>query len=160
LVQAAAGRWEGARHDLRQCRRRLGRDDLPGAVPAYGEWLARANASTAEYLYATRGVLDYLPGPGDLRVRLCPEGPQRRGGAAPDGLQPDQVRDMKGWLHFTLAQASAQQEDRGGVLRHLREALRLRVPGLTPQACRDDATLSAWNEDKEFVALYGEFEKP
>src|SRR5262249_45049432 len=86
---------------------------------------------------------------------------QRLGDAAAsqDGLKEDQVRDLKGWTHFHLAQVCAQKEDRPGVLEHVRAALQLNVPDLTPQTCRQDGAIGAWNEDKGFVARSGQFEK-
>jgi serine/threonine protein kinase len=162
LLLATAGHWDDARRDLRECRRKLGPGELPPAVASYRDWLTQAGASTTEFLAATRDLLDSYAVPPDLRLRLGRDLLQRLGDAAvvaQDGLKDDQVRDLKGWTHFHLAQVCAQKEDRPGVLQHVRAALQLHVPDLTPQTCRQDGTLGAWNEDKEFVALYGQFEK-
>jgi tetratricopeptide (TPR) repeat protein len=162
LLLTTAGHWDDARRDLRECRRKLGPGDLPPAVASYQDWLTQAGASTTEFLAATRDLLDGYAVPPDLRLRLGRDLLQRLGDAAvvaQDGLKDDQVRDLKGWTHFHLAQVCAQKEDRPGVLQHVRAALELHVPDLTPQTCRQDGTLGAWNEDKEFVALYGQFEK-
>jgi hypothetical protein len=132
-------------------------------VANYGDWLSKVGASTSEFLAATRDFLDNYSVPPDVRLRLGQELLQRLadgGLVAQDALKDEQVRDLKGWAHFHLAQVCAQKEDRPGVLQHVREALQLHVPDLTPQSCRADGTLSAWNEDKDFVALYTEFEKP
>jgi serine/threonine protein kinase len=163
ILLATAGHWEDARRDLRECRRRLGPGELPQAVANYSDWLSKVGASTSEFLAATRDFLDNYSVPPDVRLRLGQELLQRLGDAGlvtQDGLKDEQVRDLKGWAHFHLAQVCAQKEDRPGVLKHVREALQLHVPDLTPQSCRADGTLSAWNEDKDFVALYTEFEKP
>jgi tetratricopeptide (TPR) repeat protein/predicted Ser/Thr protein kinase len=160
LLEAAVGNWDEARRDLRLCRRNLGRDDLATTVPAYADWLAKAHASTSEYLYSTRDLLGYLSVPVEVRIRLGEELLRRLGDAGnveQDGLKAEQVRDMKGWTHFGLAQAFAEKEERGKVLQHVREALQLKMPDLTAKTCQEDGTLKAWNDDAEFVQLYKEF---
>jgi tetratricopeptide (TPR) repeat protein/predicted Ser/Thr protein kinase len=160
VVQAAGGHWDNARHDLRECRQRLGSGDLPASAGVYNDWLVRAGASTTEFLYTTRDLLDNYAVPVELRLGLCEELLRRLGDpitASQEKLNGDQVRDMKGWTHYHLAQAFAQKNDRAGVLRELRAALQLRVPGLTPDACKGDGNFSQWEGDKELVALYAEF---
>src|SRR5262249_27940090 len=160
LLQAAAGSWDEARRDLRQCRRNLHRDDLPTTVPVYADWLARAHASTSEYLYSTRDLLGYLSVPVEVRIRLGEELLRRladAGNVEQDGLKEEQARDMKGWTHFGLAQAFAEKEERAKVLNHVREALQLKMPDLTAKTCQEDGTLKAWNDDAEFAQLYKEF---
>jgi tetratricopeptide (TPR) repeat protein len=163
LVLAAAGRWADARSDLRACRRQLGRDDLPTSVAVYDAWMKQAQAATAAYLYTTRDVLDTLSVPAELRLRLGQELLQRLadpGAVAQDGLTEKRVGELKGWVHFRLAQVYAQKDDKSAVLREAREALQLRVSELTPKTFRDDGTFMAWNDDLEFKALYAEYEKP
>jgi serine/threonine protein kinase len=160
LLQAAAGSWDEARRDLRLCRRNLHRDDLPTTVPAYSDWLAKAHASTSEYLYSTRDLLGYLSVPVEVRIRLGEELLRRladAGNVEQDGLKEEQARDMKGWTHFGLAQAFAEKEERAKVLQHVREALQLKMPDLTAKTCQEDGTLKAWNDDAEFAQLYKEF---
>jgi predicted Ser/Thr protein kinase len=160
LLQAAAGNWDEARRDLRQCRRNLGRDDLPTTVPTYADWLAKAHASTSEFLYSTRDLLGYLSVPVEVRIRLGEELLRRladAGNVEQDGLKAEQVRDMKGWTHFGLAQAFAEKEERAKVLQHVREALQLKIPDLTAKNCQEDGTLKAWNDDAAFAQLYKEF---
>jgi hypothetical protein len=108
-------------------------------------------------------VLDQLPVPADLRLRLGQELLQRLtdpGAVAQDWLAEERVAELKGFVHYRLAQVYAQKEDKAAVLREAREALQLRLPGLTPKNFRDDGTFTAWNEDPEFKALYAEFDKP
>jgi hypothetical protein len=164
LVEAAAGRWDEARRDLLRWRRQLGKDKPPTALTNGAAWCDKAEEGpTAEYLYATRDVLDVLPVPVDVRFRASQETLQRLtdlAAVAQDGLAPDRARDLKAWTHFRLAQGLAQKEDRAGVLREAGEALALRAPGLTPKSFRDDGNFNAWNDDAAFKELYKKYEQP
>jgi tetratricopeptide (TPR) repeat protein len=167
LLQAAAGRWEEARRDLRTCRRQLGKqsgqDSLPTNILAFNDWFIRAStAPPTKYAYATADVLGYLPAAEDQRIRLAETVLKRLDNpklVQDERLADEEVRSMKGWTHYRLATTFAAKNDREGVLRHVREALSLRRPDLTPRTFREDQALGAWNDDPEFVKLYREFEK-
>src|SRR5205823_4514221 len=73
LVHTAAGQWEEARLDLVQCRKLLGKDELPTTVGAYSAWYRQAGAATTVYLDATQEVLAHLPVSPGLRIRLGEE---------------------------------------------------------------------------------------
>jgi hypothetical protein len=164
LLRTAAGCWSEAREDLRWCRRLLGADDLPASDRPYGDWLARANASTAEYLDATLGLLSQLPVAPETRRRLAEEVLGRVEDAAlveQDGLRRERANEIKAWACYHLARAlSADTNNRGRVLAHIRRVLELRVSNLNASSFRDDGVFSVWNEDEEFKALYGRFAQP
>jgi tetratricopeptide (TPR) repeat protein/predicted Ser/Thr protein kinase len=163
LLHAAAGRWEDARRDLRQCRRLLGNGPLSTNVGPYAAWFDTSAGSTTEFLDAAQDVCQQMPVTVDLRIQLSTTVLQRLADTAvvkQDGLQPEQVNRIRGWTHYRLALAHAGKEDRDGVLRHVREGLQARLPDLTPKAIREDATLRQWNADQEFVKLYEQYEKP
>jgi serine/threonine protein kinase/tetratricopeptide (TPR) repeat protein len=164
LVQAAAGRWEEARADLRSCRRRLGRDDLPTSVPAYNDWLGRANAGTTEYLDATLALLWQLPVPADSRIGLAEQIVKRLDDSkavAKESLKPERVQTLLAQAHVSLARAWAgKPEGKARVRQHLEKALKQQAPGVTVAALRADGAFSAWNEDPDFVTLYQQFDKP
>ena len=160
LLYAAAGRWQDARRDLRRCRDVAATDTIPVSNGDFQQWFSLAADTTSRFLNATITVLYYLPVPSDVRVKLSEELLKRL--AAPalveqDGLPAEEVSNLKGWTHVRLAEAYAEREDRVQVLQHIREALALRVPDLTPQFFRDHGTLRSWNEDEEFKILYSEY---
>jgi tetratricopeptide (TPR) repeat protein/predicted Ser/Thr protein kinase len=162
LALAAAGRWEEARADLRQCRRRLGTGPLPTGVPTYAEWLDLAGGPTSKFLDCTVNVLAWhVSTPVDLRIRLGEDAlkllPQD--GAAPqDALTADEVKALKGQGHLRLARFFAEKDDRASALSHVKTALELRLPDITPKTLREDDILKAWNNDETFMALYKQFE--
>jgi tetratricopeptide (TPR) repeat protein len=168
LLQAAAGRWEEARSDLRACRRQLrkqsSKETLPTNIEAFKEWLVQAStAPLTKYAYATSDVLTYLPVAEDQKIRLAEIALRRLDDpklAQEEGLADEDRRGMKGWIHQRLATSFAAKNDRQGVLQHVRAALELRRPDLIPKTFRDDAALGAWNADPEFEKLYREFDKP
>ena len=164
LVRSAAGRWEDeARADLRECRQRLGADDLPTWVPAYAEWFRRAEGPSLEYQYATLDVLAGLSVAVDLRVRLGEDLLQRLGdgeAATKDGLEAGRVQQLQGLTHLFLAHTAAGAENRDDVLKHLRAALDLGVPDVTAETLQADGAFQAWNMDPEFVELYKKYQKP
>jgi tetratricopeptide (TPR) repeat protein len=163
LLRAAAGRWEDARRELRSCRRKLGSDSLPTGVGAFGNWYARANeGSFSKFLYATQDLLDCVPVTADLHVRLAREVLGRlddAGIVAAEGLAAE-APGLKGWTHFRLAASCANQNDRQGVLEHVKQALGMKLADLVPKTFRDDPTFRAWNENEEFRKLYQQFEAP
>src|SRR5262249_11668405 len=138
--------------------------DLPASDRPYGDWLARANASTAEYLDATLGLLSQLPVAPETRRRLAEEVLGRVEDAAlveQDGLKMERAREIKALACYHLARAvSADTKNRGRVLAHVRRALELRVSNLNASSFRDDGVFSVWKEDEEFKALYGRFAAP
>jgi hypothetical protein len=163
LLYAAAGRWDDARSDLRQCRVAAASDTLPSSNGDFQQWFSMARDPLSRYLNATVTVLFNLPVSSDVRVRLSEELLKRLANPVlvqQDNLPSDEVQSLKGWTHVRLAQAYAEKEDRTRVLQHVREALALRVPELTPDSLRGDGTLGAWNEDEEFKAAYIEFAPP
>jgi hypothetical protein len=126
---------------------------------AHRGWFDLVDGPDVRFLDATVDVVWQLPTPVDLRIRLGEELVQRLGAAAPAGLSADDARHLLGFAHFRLAKFRAEKDDRDGVLRHLRAALSQRLVDLTPQTCRDDDTLKAWNDHADFVRLYAEFSK-
>jgi hypothetical protein len=166
LLHAAAGQWEEARSDLRACRRmltKLGKEALPTSIPSYNDWFVQANtAPLTKYVYATSELLVYLPIVDDLKIRLAEtvlkrlDDPRQARG---EGIKEDEIKSMKGWTHYRLAASYATKNDKPRVLEHVRAALALRRPDLTPGTFREDATLKEWNSDPDFVKLYEEFEK-
>jgi tetratricopeptide (TPR) repeat protein len=166
MLRAAAGRWDDARADLRDCRKRLGANALPTQDGTYGEWLARADNKQPQdtrYLDATLNVLWYLNVPEDLRVGLAEEVLRRLSDpnvAAQEKLLAEEVKNRKGWTHFRLAKSFAQKNDKAAVLRQIEAALAVKLADLKPAAFRADGAFSGWNEDPEFVALYKRYETP
>jgi hypothetical protein len=166
LAKAAAGRWDDARRDLHECRRLLGENkDLPTSVPAYAEWLRRADgpAPGIAYLQATLDVTAGLAVPADLRVKLGEELMRRLDDnnlVAAEGLGEDAAKQMKGQTHLYLAHAAADAPDgKPNVLRHLRAALALGLAEITPDALKADDAFKVWNDDEEFKALYEQYQK-
>jgi tetratricopeptide (TPR) repeat protein len=160
LLYAAAGRWQDARRDLRQCREVAATDTIPVSNGDFQQWFSLASDTTSRFLNATITVLYYLPVPSDVRVKLSEELLKRVVAPAlvqEDNLSAEEVANLKGWTHVRLAEAYAEREDRARVLQHVREALSQKVPGLTPQFFREHGTLSPWNEDEEFKTLYAEY---
>ncbi len=165
LAESAAGRWENeARADLRECRRRLGANDLPASVPAYAEWVRRADGPTLEYLNATLDVLSNLSVPADLRVRLGDDLLTRLAdddAVARDGVDADRARLLKGQTLLFLAHTAAGAENRDDVLKRLTGLLTLNLPDVaTTDSLQADDAFKAWNTDPEFMALYDKFKKP
>jgi hypothetical protein len=164
LLSAATGRWDDARRDLKECRRKLGKEPLPTKDGTYTEWLARAvTGPDTRYFDATLDVLWYLNVPEDLRQGLAEEVLRRLSDAntvMQEGLKPDDVKSRKGWTHFRLAKSFAQKNDKANVLKNVQAALELKLADLKPANFQNDGALSGWNEDKEFVALYKKYETP
>jgi hypothetical protein len=59
---------------------------------------------------------------------------------------------------FRLAKSYAQKNDKMSVLRHIRASLELKLADLKPAVFRAEPAFSGWVEDKDFVALYKQFE--
>jgi tetratricopeptide (TPR) repeat protein len=164
LLYAAAGRWDDARRDLRECRRKLGKEALPTRDGTYTEWLTRAvSGPDTRYYDATLDVLWYLAVSEDLRVGLGEEVLRRLANAEvvkQEGLTPEDVKARQGWTHYRLAKSFAQKNDKANVLGHVQAALELKLADLKPDTFRNEPALSGWNEDKEFVAVYKKHETP
>jgi serine/threonine protein kinase len=160
LLHAAAGHWELARSDLRRCRNAAASDTIPVSNGDFQQWFSSAGDTTSRFLNATITVLYYVPVPTDVRVKLSEELLKRLTAPAmilEDNLPAEEVANLKGSTHMRLAEAYAEREDRARVLQHVREALAQNVADVTPQSFREHGTLSAWNEDDEFKALYAEY---
>jgi tetratricopeptide (TPR) repeat protein len=160
LVQAAGGRWEDARRNLKTCQRKLGKDTLPTAVPVYQTWYAAANAPFTRFLDTLQDVLANLSVPVDLRVRLSEEMLRRLADAEivkQEALKPQDIKAMKGWAHARLAKVCADKQDKAGVLRHVEGALSQQLPELTPKTFQEDGSYAAWKEDEDFRKLYKRF---
>jgi serine/threonine protein kinase len=163
LLQAAAGNWEEARNDARQCRRRLGTDDLPTGVDGYSAWLSQSNTTTSAFLEATQVILWNLTVPVDSRVRVGDALLARLAKpevVAEDGLDMERVNALRGSTHFRLAKAFAEKGDIVQGRRHAREALKAKLADVTPQTFLDDAVFAAWKDDEEFGKLLTEFQAP
>jgi tetratricopeptide (TPR) repeat protein len=164
LLFATAGRWDDARRELRECRKKLGKEALPTRDGTYTEWLARAvSGPDTRYYDATLDVLGYLPVSEDLRVGLAEEVLRRLGNAdvvKQEGIPPEDVKARQGWTHYRLAKSFTQKNDKDNVLSHVRAALELKLPDLKPSNFRDDPALSGWNDQKEFMDLYKKYQTP
>jgi hypothetical protein len=161
LLRAASGHWEDARRDIKTCARRTASGGWPGISGTHSQWLQAASGANTEYLYATHSVLEELAVPPELRIRLLTQllaHLQDPNTIPSEGLEPDRVRTIRAWSHFSLAASYAAQENRAAVLREVRSALEQRVADVTPQTFKDNGTFSGWNEDAEFVALYKQFQ--
>jgi serine/threonine protein kinase len=165
LAESATGRWESdARADLRECHRLLGTADLPTSVPAYAEWVRRADGPTLEYLNATLDVLSNVSVAPDLRVRLGEDLLNRLAdddSAAKDGVDAERARHLKGQTLLLLAHTAAAAENRDDVLKRLSALLALNLPDIaTPDSLKADDAFKAWTDDAEFTALYEKFKMP
>jgi serine/threonine protein kinase len=160
LLHVAAGDWEEARYDLRQCRERLPQDQWASSVGSYSDWLSRSGASTTEYLDATLDLLPNLSVPVEVRLKIGDTLLKRLAEKAQsvDQLSEDRIKTLQGTTHLRLARAYTDNQDKGQVLSHVRAALELRLSDLTPQTFRDDGSLNPWNADPDFTSLYAEFE--
>src|SRR5262249_37728316 len=155
ILLARSGRWEAARRDLRDCRRRFARESLPGAgsTHPFETWYSRAVGPTPAFLDATLDVLWDTPvavsarTAGELLKRLD-AGEGLRG----EGVSEAGAKGVKGSCLIRLARIAAERDDKAGALRRVRAALELRLPDLTPEQVRADDLLKAWNEDPEFKA--------
>jgi serine/threonine protein kinase len=164
LVRAAAGRWDDARADLRDCRKRLGVNPLPTGDGFYTEWLNRADnkqPQDTQYLDATLNILWYLAVPEDLRINLAEEILKRLNDPniiTQDKLMAEDVKRRKAWTHFRLGKSFAQKNDKAGVRRQIEAALALKCPEIKPETFRNEGAFSGWNEDPEFVKMYKKYE--
>jgi serine/threonine protein kinase len=163
LLQTAAGNWGLAQADLKTCRKKLDRDELPATEGAYQNWFSRANAPFTTFLDATAEILWYLRVNEDLRISLSRDVllPRLDDNQAvkDDKLKPEEVKALRGRAHYRLAKSFAAKNDRNSVLTHLGETLKLRLPEFTPKSFREDDSFKAWNMDEEFVKLYKQYEK-
>lgn len=155
LLETLAGRWDLARNDVFEARRKLGKSD-PSDVPAYNRWYATANASPTEFYFATQDVLLNCGASTEPRVRLAHELLKRLNDSMLiklDGLDEAEVRRMKGWTYYHLAICSAENKDRDGTLGHLREAVGTNLADLSPDAVREEPIFADWHDDEAFVQL-------
>jgi tetratricopeptide (TPR) repeat protein/predicted Ser/Thr protein kinase len=163
LLQTAAGNWSQAQADLKACRKKLGKDELPATEGAYQVWFNQANAPFTNFLDATAEILWYLRVNEDVRISLSRDVllPRLNDGQVikDDKLKPEDVKTLKGRAHFRLAKSFAAKNDRNSVLSQLGETLKLGLPDFTPKTLREDDSFKAWNMDEEFVKLYNQYEK-
>src|SRR5262249_3701971 len=128
----------------------------------YAQWLDLAGAPPEQFLDCTLNVLAWhLPAtPVDLRIRLGEELlkllPQD---AAPiEGLSAEEGKSLKGQTYLRLARFVAEKDDGTRALAHVKSALELKLPDITPKTLREDDVLKTWNNEESFVALYKQFE--
>jgi hypothetical protein len=164
LLRTAAGRWDDARDDLRNCRKRLGATPLPTGDGTYQEWLNRADNKQPQdtfYLDATLNVLWYFAVPEDLRIQLGEEILKRLSDPnilAQEKIPEDDAKRRKGQTYIRLGKSYAQKNDKANVQRQIEAALALKLPDLKPDTIRNDSAFSPWNEDPDFVKLYKKYE--
>ncbi|HEV3344969.1 MAG TPA: protein kinase [Pirellulales bacterium] len=155
LLETMAGRWDVARTDVFEARRKLGKSE-PSNVYAYNQWYSTANGSPTEFLFATQDVLTTCGAAPELRVLLGHELLKRLDDAMlirREGLDESELQRMIGWTHYHLALCAAEQKDRDGTLSHLREAVGIKLAELSPEAMRQDAAFADWRDDEAFVQL-------
>jgi tetratricopeptide (TPR) repeat protein len=155
LLQATAGRWNEARSDLRQCRRKFGEGPFLTDVPGFNEWLNQAHASTSDYLEASSEVQDHLPVGVDQRIQLSQALLQRledENAVRDDGLAPEAVRGKRAWACFRLARLSAEKDDRPAALRYCEQALQANIPEVNADKLRNEA-VGRWKDEEDFVKL-------
>lgn len=161
LTQAAAGRWDDARRDILDGKRKYRGMAWP-PPGGYGAWCQTATGPVTKFLDTTIERLGDFPTPVDLRIRLQEELIRRLTGPDPalrDGIVADEIRAMTAWGNYRLAKFWAEKNDRANVLKHIRRALAFRLADLTAQTFQDDSAIKAWNNEVEFAKLYAEFEK-
>jgi tetratricopeptide (TPR) repeat protein len=161
LLHAAAGEWDAARLDLRNCKVRLRDHPLPTTDGTEVAWYTDANGPakepTTRYLARTLDILMwYVSVPGDLRIRLGEEVLQRLANAPlvkQEGIKPDEVHNLQATVHWNVARAAAGNNDKAAVFLHLEEALKLHAPGVTSDAIGQDTTFDTWRSGKDFQDL-------
>src|SRR5262249_58902300 len=100
ILLARSGRWEAARRDLRDCRRRFARESLPGAgsTHPFETWYSRAVGPTPAFLDATLDVL--WDTPVEVRARTAEELLKRledAEGLKGEGVSEADAKGLKGW---------------------------------------------------------------
>ncbi|HEV3025160.1 MAG TPA: hypothetical protein VGX76_21965, partial [Pirellulales bacterium] len=156
LLQALAGRWDQARFDLSECRRRLGRS-APTDVPEYNEWCDRANAPLTQFYFATLGAISRAGASLELSEKLAELVLGRlndAGAVKRDDVGENELRRMKGLSHYHLALRSAELKDREKTLDHLRQTVQVRLDELPLEALRETPAFSDWRDDEAFVQVY------
>jgi hypothetical protein len=106
---------------------------------------------------ATLDMLNQAGASAELRARLAEHVLARL--ADPVALEREELdehelRSIEGWTHYHLALCSAAQNDRDGVLSHLRETIEVELDELPPEQLRDDSAFDEWSDDEEFEELY------
>jgi tetratricopeptide (TPR) repeat protein len=161
IAFAASGKWDDARHDLLDGKRRYRGASWP-PQGGYSTWCQSATGPTTKFLDTTVELLGWFPTPAELRIRLEEELIKRLTGpdaSLRDGVEADEVRSLTAWGHHRLAKYWAEKDDRANVLKHIRLALEFRLDDLTTQNFKDEPGIKAWNNEDEFAKLYAEFEK-
>ncbi len=163
MTHAAIGRWQEARRDLIDGKRRYRRGNWPPAEGSYADWCRDVVSPPVKFLDSTIVILWNLPTPPEIRIRLQDE--LIRGLTGPDeslrrGLPPAELKMLTGWGHYRLARFWADKDDRANVLKHARLALACRLPNLGVTTFKDDPVIQAWNNEADFASLYAEFAGP
>lgn len=165
LANAAAGRWEDARGDVRQLAKFVGPNPPLGINWPVRIWLSHANGSTTRFLHAEVDVLWQLqmPTPVDLRISVANEVVRRATDpeiCRQEGLMTRDSAAIRAFVHWSLAKFHAEKSDRDGVFKHVRAALVEKVDDVHAGKFRDDEMLRFYNADPDFVKLYMEFPPP
>jgi serine/threonine-protein kinase len=156
LLQAVAGRWDQARADLSECRRRLGKN-APTDVAEYNEWCDRANAPLTQFYFATLGAISRVGVSPDVSEKLAEMVLVRLNDASAikrDDVGENELRRMKALSHFHLALRSAELKDREKTLDHLRQTVEARLDELPPESLRETPAFVDWHDDEAFVQMY------
>lgn len=161
MLHAGSGSWEAARRDVRRSLRQSGEGNCwPFADPVHLGWLKAAETGPTEFLDATREIIAQIPLPTELRQRVGMEVLARiddESLVAEENITAERRRELRAAVHFGLAEVAAQQDDRAGVLEHMRQALQAESPAVTAESFRSHWSFGAWNDDDEFRQLYREF---
>jgi serine/threonine protein kinase/tetratricopeptide (TPR) repeat protein len=157
LANAAAGRWEDARGDVRQLVKFTGPNLVPSIAWQVRLWISHANGSTTKFQHAIVDVLWQLPTPVDLRINIANEVIKRASDpeiCKQEGIIPRDAAAIRAFVHWRLAKFSAEKSDRDGVYRHAMAALREKADDMHAGKFRDDEMLRVYNSDPDFIELY------
>jgi predicted Ser/Thr protein kinase len=164
MLDAGAGQFKDARRDLKRCRRTLGESSSwPEIDYSHQEWLAAADGNETAFLYATRAILSQIPIGTDVTLKLHEALLTRLEDSATtdaEQIPSDQLREMRAWTRFSLAEVHAGRENPDETLAQIRLSLEQRSPEITGETCREHWAFSAWKDDERFRGLYEEFPAP
>jgi tetratricopeptide (TPR) repeat protein len=163
LANAAAGRWEDARGDVRHLAKFIPPSLLPAVSWQVRLWITHVNGSTTKFLHAVVDVLWQLPTPVDLRISIANEVVKRASDpeiCRQEAITPKDAAAIRAFVHWRLAKFSAEKSDRDGVFKHAKAALIEKADDMHAGKFRDDEMLRDYNADPDFVKLYMEFPPP
>jgi hypothetical protein len=163
LANAAAGRWEDARGDVRQLAKFVGPNPPLAIAWQVRLWIAHANGSTTKFLHAVVDVLWQLPTPVDLRINIANEVVKRASNpeiCKQENIEVSAAAAIRAFVHWRLAKFHAEKSDRDGVFRHAKAALVEKAEDMHAGKFRDDDMLRDYNSDPDFVKLYMEYPPP